>query len=787
MTTRPAAHGPDVRLLVPALVAWALLVVLQLSKAPLVLTAGLAVVGLTVAAAAVTRRSPRRATLWRVLGATGAACALGATALSGQLALRSAGTLDELAAEQAAVVVEGVVESDPRPWSRGAGRALDEPVVLTEVRVERVVGRGAESRVSAPVLVVADPSWLSVAWHERVQVSGRLRAAEPGEGAVAVLRVSGPPAVLAPAGPVEQAAGHVRSRLREATSGLPDDAAGLVPALVVGDRSRTPPDLTDAMLATGMTHLTAVSGSNIAIVAAATLAACRALGLHRRWRPAVVALTIVGFVVVVRPEPSVLRAAAMGLVGLLGLTASRKRTGLPALAATVILLLCWDPWLARSYGFGLSVLATLGLLLLVAPISGWVARALPRRLRGLADLVAVPLAAQVMCAPLLVLLQGSLSLVAVPANVAAAPLVAPTTIAGALVALLSLVSPPTAAVLSWAAGAPALAIASVARLGAAVPHNSLPWPPGAPGAALLAVMLAAVTLLGPALAARARRHPTAALGAALLALGAFAPTPHRVWPMPGWQVAMCDVGQGDATVLATGPGRAVVVDTGPQPALLDDCLRRLDVDAIDAVVLTHFHADHIDGLPAALRRPVTEILVTPVRQPRHQAGEVATQAQAANVPVTAVAAGDLRQWGPVQARVCWPARMADDGTAPNNASVVLAVDAPDLRLLLLGDIEREAARGLLDRLRADPWWAAPVHVLKVAHHGSANRVDELYAQASAALAVVSVGADNDYGHPAPSTVHALQRTGAVVHRTDERGGLALRSGPDGRLLVAASR
>jgi ComEC/Rec2-related protein len=164
---------------------------------------------------------------------------------------------------------------------------------------------------------------------------------------------------------------------------LPDDVRGLLPGLVVGDTSRTPLSLTDAMLATGMTHLSAVSGSNVAVVLAAAMGLCQMIGVRRRWRPPVGLLLLTAFVVLARPEPSVLRAGVMGVIGLLGLSASRRRMGVPALSGAVLVLLCIDPWLSRSFGFALSTLATLGLLLFARAWGQWFAQFLPLPLKGL--------------------------------------------------------------------------------------------------------------------------------------------------------------------------------------------------------------------------------------------------------------------------------------------------------------------------------------------------------------------------------------------------------------------
>ena len=230
-------------------------------------------------------------------------------------------------------------------------------------------------------------------------------------------------------------------------------------------------------------------------------------------------------------------------------------------------------------------------------------------------------------------------------------------------------------------------------------------------------------------------------------------------------------------MLATTPGHAVLVDAGPEPAAINSCLRRLHVVALDSVVLSHFHADHVDGLPGALEgRQVREILVSPVHDPPYQSKEVQRWAQARGIPIRELAAGDHLTWQGVSADVWWPARRIESGSVPNNASVVLAVQSGQLDLLLLGDVEREAAHAVLLETRRNAAMASQVRhfdVVKVAHHGSANLDDGLIATVASPVAVISVGKDNDYGHPSAKALEVLRRDGYTTFRTDQRGDIAV--------------
>ncbi|WP_240477349.1 DNA internalization-related competence protein ComEC/Rec2 [Jiangella muralis] len=665
---------------------------------------------------------------------------------------------------------------------RRGGPAGEEAVateyVVGRLRVDHVTGRGRAHDVSVPVLLVSgDVAWADLLPGQRVSVAGRLEPTDrPRDDVAAVFRpyagpderTTGPPSVAS------RATEPFRAGLREAVGGVPPDPRGLVPGLVIGDESLLADDLREAMTIAGLTHLTAVSGTNVAIVLVVALALARWLRVRGYVLPVVGVACVVGFVLLARPEPSVLRAAAMGLVAVVGLTVAGRRRGLPTLAAAVIVLVLLDPWLARSAGFALSVLATAGILLLVP---AWT-RSLAWLPRPLAVAVAVPLAAQVACTPIVLGLSGQLSLAAVPANLLAAPAVAPATVLGAAAAVLSPVLPPVATGCAWLAALPAWWIAAVARWFADQPGAVVPWPPGT-GGVVAGVVLAAIGLV--ALPMLLRRPLVTAVAGMVLAIGLLKAVPTPGWPPPGWLVVACDVGQGDALVLRAGDRSAVVVDTGPEPRLVRRCLDGLGVRQVPVLILTHFHADHVGGLDGVLTgRDVGRVLVSPLGDPPESAYGVRRRLAEAGVPASVPRTGDLIQVGErLRLDVLGPGRLVESSESEsNNASIVVEADVDGVSVLLTGDIEPSAQRSLL---RSEP--GLDTDVLKVAHHGSPHQDAGLLAGVDARVALISVG-ENTYGHPSPRVLDALRASGVRVYRTDEHGSVAVvRTRTDGLGVV----
>jgi competence protein ComEC len=490
----------------------------------------------------------------------------------------------------------------------------------------------------------------------------------------------------------------------------------------------------------------------------------------------VAAVALVGFVILVRPSPSVLRAAAMGAVGLLALLVGRSRVATSALATATIASLLFDPALAVSAGFLLSVLAT-GALVLLAP--GWRDRLRAAGVpRGVAEALAVPAAAQVVCAPVIAGFSGQVSLVALPANLLAAPAVAPVTVLGVAAAAVSPLSPEVAGALAWLAHWPAQWLVLVAHLGASVPVGAFAWASGWPGAVSLAALVGGVAL--------GLRHPTSRRLVVVLVLAVILGTLPVRWVAGGWPparavVVACDVGQGDAIVLPDGDGSAVVVDAGPDPVPVDACLRRLGVATVDVVVLSHFHADHIDGLPGVLRgRSVGAVVVPSFNEPLSGSDWVRATVP---VPVLEVGPGWTFQDGAVSLTALGPPRLlAGTRSDPNNNSLVLLAHVHGISILLLGDAEVEEQRALMRDLGPD---ALRVDVLKVAHHGSSYQDLELLDATDARVALVSAGAQNPYGHPNPALLARLSDAGVRILRTDQQGDVAVVVTADG--LGAAAR
>jgi competence protein ComEC len=519
----------DVRLVPAAVAVWgaAALVVPWPARALLIAGALLGLLAVAVAASSWARErgpapdgSSSAADTTRRSGWGQATLVLGAVTVlllvtAGQARARAAGDLRGLADDGARVRLVGVVRSTPQALPGGGGGAG----VRFLLAARTVELDGAPTGTGAAVDVLAPASAAHLAYGTTVEVDARLSPVpDAARRAVARARASEEPQVRAPPPLGLRAADGLRTGLVATSAQVPGDAGRLLPAVAVGD-TRGVGDLDDAMRVSGLAHLTAVSGAHFSLLGAVVLATAARCRVPRRWRWLPVSAVMAAFVLVVQPGSSVVRAAVMGAVGVLGIVAGRPARSVPALACAVLLLVLVDPWLARDIGFVLSVVATAGIALLAGPLARrWSARTRtgPGADRGaggadrggggpgasaapaagpVATALAVPVAAQAVCAPVILVLSPAVPTYAVLANVVAAPAVGPATIGGLVAAVLGLVWPAGAAWCAQLAGAACWWIATVARTAAGLPGAQVAWAGGVLGQVLLGCACAAAVVL----------------------------------------------------------------------------------------------------------------------------------------------------------------------------------------------------------------------------------------------------------------------------------------------------
>ncbi len=548
--------------------------------------------------------------------------------------------------------------------------------------------------------------------------------------------------------------GALRIGLRNSTGD--GDAGALIPGMVLGDTSKQTAEFKLAMKRSGLTHLVAVSGANFAIVSGFVLWLMQFIFRNRKYRIGATALSLIFFIALVRPSPSVLRAAAMAAVVLFAMSHRRAADSLPALGFAIAAVVIADPWQARDAGFALSVLATGGLLLAAPKIIALLQRFMPKKL---AESLAPPIAAVLFCAPVLVALSGFLSPMSVIANLLAAPAVAPITVLGFIAALIHPFLPGIAGVLILIIRIPAAFIGFVAKWSAS--FSVLELGKGASGFIAIAVTAFCIWIFRTFFG---KHRKVIAFVLVVLLI-----TSNWITRFPGidWQVGNCDIGQGDAMVINLGSHRGVVIDVGPDPQLIDKCLKQFRITQVSILILTHFHADHVEGLPGLLKgRSVGQVWVSPQIDPAFESDRVQSWLkEIPQIPVTAGFAAQIQSYrGAINFQAIWPKLGAQD--TPNNSSIVMKINSADFSLLAAGDIEPIAQAQLVQQLNQ-------VDLYKVAHHGSRYQDLDFMRALSPRISIISVGKGNTYGHPAPQTIAALSRIGSTVYRTDLDGALAI--------------
>ncbi|NKE08738.1 MULTISPECIES: ComEC/Rec2 family competence protein [Kocuria] len=703
----------------------------------------------------------------------------------------------------------GSDDSSSRTWGQDSGEASGGVVIA--VQLEN--GQGA-------TVFAGDSRWRSVRSGDMVEA---VVTVPPSAARDLQLRTSGAPKTV---GTVERGAfigwlDQSKRRFLAGATTLGPEAVSLLPGMTYGDRAAFDPELEQAMKDTGLTHLTAVSGSNCALVM--VLAGHLVLGFGARRRTCIVAgLAALGsFVLLVGPDASVVRAAVMGTVAAVGILAGRGGTSLAALSVAVCGLLVVDPAWGRDFGFALSVCATAGIIVTGRPLIRILTQHFPA---VVATAIAIPVVAQLWCAAVLTLLTPAVPVFSVVANAVVAPVVPVVTVLG-LLALLAFGQP-------WALGhfvgqglltvgdLPAGFVAVTARFFAGLPGAVVPWWQPPLGPVVMACMcLVLIVLVHRWDAAISRRHVSGRVdpshpgppvseqqwraltrtrrrwrwiswsitlsAVAVLVLGWLikpaVPT--------DWMAVMCDVGQGDAMLLRSASGgetATVLIDSGPDPGALRRCLRTAQVDQLDLLVLTHDHADHVAGA-AGLDQQVGIQQVWWSSGTGRPPQEITEWSVAVQQP----AVGQVWEHNGLRLQVLGPSgdpAPSVDSSGENNASLAIRAtiqgdrDQPGVAVFAAGDMEEDGATRLIRDHGHQAGGPLDVDVLKVSHHGARNGGTRIVDATTPSLALISVGENNDYGHPHPDITTHVAGIGAVMARTDHMGTVGLYINPDGTTL-----
>ena len=567
---------------------------------------------------------------------------------------------------------------------------------------------------------------------------------------------------LAEANFLQRLSAKIRNSFRSTAKSIGGPSGALIPGLVIGDTSLEEASFVIDMRRVGLSHLTAVSGANFAIIAAFLLWLSQWFFKRVRTRLILTSLVLVGFIFLVRPSPSVLRASVMSAVILIAKARGVKADSIPSLGLAISFLILMDPFQAIDPGFALSVAATAGILLLAPRIQSWITNRFGHE--KFAEIAAIPLSATIMCTPVILAISGLFSLVSIPANMLAEPVVAPITIIGFIAAIASPVLPLVSHYLLVIIKPLSQIIVWISSFASDLPVLLLPK----------SYLGASIALLVIALIKFRKWFGLAALGVIAILILLI---PGR-WPGANWGVANCNVGQGDSLVINLGNHEAIVVDVGPDSNLMDACLTNLGIDRISLLVLSHFHADHAHGLDGAMQgRTTANVWVTNYDEPKSERDTALLLI--GQIPIHKATAGEKITFqsskGAVKIEVLWPSKtqqnfvaMPGDGSNINNSSIALLITVGSLRIFTAGDLEPPAQEAMLNLAKI-----APVDIYKVSHHGSSYQYLPLLSALKPTVALISVGLGNSYGHPATSTISALESLGTKVMRTDQDGAIAV--------------
>jgi competence protein ComEC len=652
------------------------------------------------------------------------------------------------------VSIEGVIRTDPVLKSgkiSGSNRLKDEfSFIMNTTKINT-------TRLSLPIRVKI-PQNNNLMIDQKIQFMARIIKSR--ERKVAALAIANNPIyILNPSRNLFDATEKIRSQFRDLSNGT--KSSQLVPGLVLGDTSLQSEEFQEQMRKVGLSHLTAVSGANFVLVAGFLLWFLQFFVRRLRKRIILVLIILFLFIFLVRPTPSVLRAAVMTLVILLARIRGERSLGVPSLGAAITLLILLDPFQAIDPGFALSVLATAGILLLSPSFEKRFE--LGFKPKFLLQAVSIPISATLFCLPVIILLSSEISSATIPSNILVAPVIAPITILGFISAIITPLFSDIGQVFFNIASFLANTIVLTSDL--MIKFPSLYFPNTK--VVLLGIFLLLMMII------MGKRMLTTLL---LIIIFIQAAVTTNSWPGKGWQIVNCDVGQGDGLVVNLGRNSAIVIDTGPDSKAIDQCLRSLKIRNIPLLILTHFHADHVGAIPSVIdNRRIGEIWISNLYEPVEAYKEV--MKQLSGMKVKSVFAGDryFFESNNTNIQVLWPQRQVNefnklpgDGSRVNNSSISVLIKNNDISVFSGGDIEPEAQEaiyksGLLTQ----------VDVLKVSHHGSAYQYLPMLEMLNPKVAIISVGKGNSYGHPDGKFINELAHRGAKVWRTDQSGGISV--------------
>lgn len=656
--------------------------------------------------------------------------------------------LAKLAQQRSEVVLTATATSDiKRTASKVTGSIFRKPQSSFLARASIVEQDNQIYKMRLPIRVIMQDEYQLIPG-DKFRISGDLIVTR--EKRVAATLISNQAIeIQANAGEFANFLSRLRSDFRELVSTYNSTAATLIPGMILGDTSLQSEEFSKQMRRAGLSHLTAVSGANFAIVSALVLALTRFLSRRILFQLATTTIFLIIFLLLVRPSPSVLRAGVMAGVVLLARATGNTRNAAAALSAAICTILLLDPFQAQDPGFVLSVLATSGLIFIAPQLTTKLEKYLPKLL---AEVVAVSTAATVLCTPYIIFLSGELSILSVAFNVLVSPFIAPITITG----FLAVIFLP----LDW-----------VAQFLVAIAELLARWIVLISGLALDTPTLAfnpwfLILIFGLALILRGKfRKFTVLFITAFVIVNLI---PQIGFPGKDWKVVQCDVGQGDALVVNLSQGAAALFDVGPDPLLIDRCLKTLNIEKLPLIVLSHNHADHTFGLSGAVAgREVGEIWSN---------GNVVLQSHLQK-KVRVVSKGDSATLGQYHLEVLWPAssssyfatfsKLPGDGSEENNQSLVVLLRNKNQSILVTGDIEPEAQAQIIRGTSL-----GEIDILKVAHHGSRFQDEGFLIETKPKLALISVGKGNSYGHPDTALIQKMSAWGVPVKRTDLDGPIA---------------